>query len=136
MALWDVDGEIIYSEGSLGMSPTVANAIFVTRHTYKVPYSNVGKGGIMKNQEGKYFHTPSWTEVHPKTTLSDIIVDKKPFEELFVEDKKVETWEFKSGSSDKTYKVKHNKRGDLSCDCMGYIGHRKCKHITEVKNKL
>ena len=59
--------------------------------------------------------------------------DQKRLAELFVEEKK---WEFKSGSSDKVYTVKHNKRGELSCDCMGYIGHRKCKHITVVKESL
>jgi len=133
MALWDVDGEIIYSKGSLGMNPTVANAIFVTRHTYKVPYSNVGKGGIMRNQDGKYFHTPSWTEVHPQTTLDDIVIEKKPFEELFVEE---QNWKFTSASSDKEYTVKYNRSGNLSCDCWGYIGHKKCKHITEVKTKI
>jgi hypothetical protein len=26
--------------------------------------------------------------------------------------------------------------GNLSCDCWGYIGHRKCKHIKEVKDSL
>ena len=132
MALWDVDGEIIYSEGSLSLSPDKANAVFVTRHRYKVPYSNVGKGGLVV-VDSQTFHTPSWTPVHPKTTLDDIMVDKKPFEELFVEEKK---WDFKSGSSDKVYTVKYNRNGNLSCTCMGYIGHRKCKHITEVKSKL
>jgi hypothetical protein len=73
---------------------------------------------------------PSWTEVHPKTTLEDIEVDKKPFEELFIEPK---VWEYKSDSSDKLYKVKINKRGELSCSCWGYIAHRKCKHITKTK---
>ena len=132
MALWDVDGEIVYAEGSLSLTPEKTNAVFVTRHRYKVPYSNVGIGGIVTTDSGTY-HTPSWTPVHPQTSIEDIEVEKKPFEELFVEEKK---WEFKSGSSDKVYTVKHNKNGNLSCDCMGYIGHRKCKHITEVKSKL
>lgn len=132
MALWDVDGEIVYTEGSLSLTPEKANALFVTRHRYKIPYSNVGTGGFLTNERGT-FHTPSWIQVHPQTSFEDLEVEKKPFEELFVEEKK---WEFKSGSSDKVYTVKHNKRGELSCDCMGYIGHRKCKHITEVKEKL
>lgn len=135
MALWNVDDEIVYSDGPLSLSKT-ASAVFVTRHTYKVPYSNIHvngfKGSIITNDSGT-FHTPSWTKVHPQTTVDDIVIDKQPFEELFVEEQK---WEFKSGSSNKTYTVKHNKRGELSCDCMGYIGHRKCKHITEVKEKI
>ena len=76
---------------------------------------------------------PSWTEVHPKTTLDDIEIDKKPFEELFVEP---QTWSFKSATSDKEYTVKLNKANKLSCDCWGYIAHRKCKHINEVTEKL
>ena len=129
MALWNVDGDIVYSDGSLSMSPDIANGIFVTRHTYKVPYTNVGQGGFIE-KDGKKFHTPSWIEVHPETTLDDIVVEKKPFQELFIEPKK---WEFDSSSSDKKYVVKMNKQGSLSCDCWGYIAHRKCKHIKEVK---
>jgi len=129
MALWDVNGNIVYSEGSLGLDPKTANGAMVRRHFYKVPYSALGNGGLFE-KEGKLFHTPSWTEVHPKTELTDIIVDKKPFDEIFVEPK---TWEFKSESSDKVYTVKINAKGNLSCNCWGYIGHRSCKHVKEVK---
>ena len=132
MALWKVDDEIVYSDGSLSLDPTFANGIFVTRHTYKVPYTNVGKGGFIE-KDGKKFHTPSWIEVHPKTTHDDIVVDKKPFEELFVEPEK---WTFKSSSSDKVYTVKRNKHGKLSCDCRGYIAHKNCKHIKEVNANI
>lgn len=128
MALWNVDGEIVYSDGALTLTPEKANSIFVTRHTYKVPFTNVGKGGLVESN-GKFYHTPSWVEVHPKTSLEDIVVDKKPFEELFVEPK---VWEFKSETSDKTYEVKMNSSGKLSCNCWGYIAHRKCKHIKQV----
>lgn len=133
MALWNVDGEIVYSNGALSLNAIKANGLFVTRHTYKVPYTNVGKGGLYTDQNGKKFHTPSWIEVHPETTLDDIVVEKKPFEELFVEEK---TWKFTSSSSSKEYTVRYNKHGNLSCDCWGYIGHKKCKHIKEVKNEL
>ena len=131
MALWEVtingDTTIEYSEGGYSQSPPISGT-WVRRHSYKVPYTNVGKGGFLE-KEGKKFHVPSWTEVHPKTTLDDIVVEKKPFDELFAEPEK---WEFKSASSDKIYNVKRNRNGDLSCDCWGYIAHRKCKHIKEV----
>jgi len=132
MALWNVDGEIVYSNGALSLNAIKANGLFVTRHTYKVPYSNVGKGGFIM-RDGKKIHTPSWIEVHPETTHEDIEVEKKPFEELFTEEK---TWKFTSASSDKEYTVRYNKHGNLSCDCWGYIGHKKCKHIKEVTNEL
>ena len=131
MALWNVNGELVYSSGSLSIA-NPPSSLCVTRHSYKVPYSNVGKGGFMM-KDGKKFHTPSWIEVHPETTLDDIEVEKKLFEELFVEPK---TWTYKSSSSDKTYTVKYNKNGNLSCDCWGYIAHRKCKHIKDAIRKI
>lgn len=129
MALWEVNDEIIYSDGALSITEPETNT-WVKRHTYKVPYSNVGKGGFI-DRDGIKFHVPSWTEVHPQTTLDDIVIEKKPFDELFAEPEK---WEFKSASSDKIYNVKRNRNGDLSCDCWGYIAHRKCKHIKEVES--
>lgn len=132
MALWTVyNGKkrvLMHSEGALSIS-NPPSYLQVKRFFYKVPYSNVGQGGFVE-QDGKKFHTPSWIEVHPKTTLNDIVVEKKPFEELFVEPEK---WTFESASSDKTYTVKKNKHGKLSCDCWGYIAHRKCKHVKEVE---
>lgn len=135
MALWEVSNGkkkvIMYSEGSLSI-PNPPSYISVRRKYYRVPYSNVGQGGLL-HKDGKAYHTPSWTEVHPKTTMNDIIVEKKPFQELFVEPK---TWSFKSSSSDKTYTVKYNKSGHLSCNCRGYMSHKRCKHIKEVKTSL
>ena len=129
MALWKVNGEIIFAPGALSLPGDIAPA-FVSRYVYNVPYTNVGKGGFMI-KDGKKIHTPTWMEVHPETTLDDIVVDKKPFQELFVEPK---TWKFKSSSSDKEYIVRLNASGKLSCDCWGYIAHRKCKHIKEVSD--
>ena len=131
MALWEVNGELVYSDGALSI-PNPSSSIFARRFTYKVPYTNVGKGGFMM-KDGKKIHTPTWMEVHPETTLDDIVVDKKPFQELFVEPK---TWKFKSASSNKEYTVKYNAKGMLSCDCWGYIAHRKCKHIREVSKEI
>lgn len=131
MALWEVNGELVYSDGALSI-PNPSSSIFARRFTYKVPYTNVGKGGFMM-KDGKKIHTPTWMEVHPETTLDDIVVDKKPFEELFVEPK---SWKFKSASSDKEYIVRYNKHGKLSCECWGYIAHRKCKHIKDVAREI
>ena len=131
MALWEVNGELVYSDGALSI-PNPSGSIWAKRFKYKVPYSNVGLGGFVM-QDGKKIHTPSWTEVHPQTSFEDIEMEKKPFEELFVEPK---TWKFKSASSDKEYTVKFNAKGNLSCDCWGYIAHRKCKHIQKVSSEI
>ena len=105
MALWNYNGEIVYSDGALSISNPESG--WATRHYYKVPFTNVGKGGLVNLPTGK-FHTPSWIKVHDKATLDDIIVDKKPFEELFVEEKNDQKWSFKSASSDKEYTVRYN----------------------------
>ena len=136
MALWDVNNEVVYSDGALSISKPEMS-MWVKRHYYKVPYTNVGKGGIMKSN-GKTFHTPSWTEIHPKATLDDILVDKKPFDELFTSNVPsndgYEPRTFTSTSSDKTYTVRRGKNG-FYCDCWGYIGHKKCKHVKQVKEE-
>ena len=133
MALWEVNGEIVFSDGALSITKPEIN-MWVRRHMYKVPYSNVGKGGIVKFED-KTFHTPSWTEVHEQTTLDDILVDKKPFDEVFTsnDDSRApyEPRQFTSTSSDKIYTVKLGKNG-FYCDCWGYIAHKKCKHIKQA----
>ena len=135
MALWEVNNGkksvIMYSDGSLSIK-NPPPYLSVRRKFYKVPYSNVGLGGFIE-QDGKKFHTPSWTEVHPQTSFNDLIVEKKPFQEIFTEP---EQWTFESSSGDKIYKVKRNKNGKLSCDCWGYIAHRNCKHIKEVDQTI
>lgn len=135
MALWEVNNGkktiIMFANGSLGIK-NPPPYLSVRRKFYTVPESNVGKGTIVK-MNGKTFHVPSWTEVHPETTIEDIFMEKKPFSELFNEPK---TWSFESASSDKVYTVKENKQGNLSCDCWGYIAHKNCKHVKEVKQTL
>lgn len=131
MALWEVNGEVVYSDGPLTITNTeLVN--FVRRFSYKVPYSNTGKGGFIQ-KDGKRFHVPSYMEVHPKTSFEDLEVEKKPFQELFIEPK---TWSFNSESSDKEYTVKQSKNGNLSCNCWGYMAHKKCKHVNQVKEQL
>jgi len=133
MALWEVNNEIVFSDGALSISKPEMN-MWVSRYYYKVPYSNVGKGGIVKFGD-KTFHTPSWTEVHEQTTLNDIITEQRPFDELFTSNEgnepRYEPRKFTSATSDKVYTVKLGKNG-FYCDCMGYIAHRKCKHIKQA----
>lgn len=132
MALWEVNNEIVYSDGALSITKPEMN-MWVKRHYYKVPYSNVGKGGIFRNDRGT-FHTPSWTEVHEQTTLDDIIIEPRPFAELFTSKDDYEPTQYTSTSSDKIYTVRRGKNG-FYCDCWGYIGHKKCKHVKKEQEK-
>jgi hypothetical protein len=130
MALWNINGNLVYTTGALSITPAGEGVTFAKRHLYTVPRSNIGKGAIITSPvNGQTYHVPSWTPVHPETTLEDIVMEEKPFAEIFAEP---ETWTFKSDTSDKTYTVKKNKNGNLSCDCWGYIAHKKCKHVKEV----
>ena len=70
MALWNLNGEIVYADGALSI-PNPESGTWAHRHTYEVPYTNVGKGGIVTIDD-KTYHTPSWIEVHPETRLEDI----------------------------------------------------------------
>lgn len=140
MALWEVtiDGKtsIEYSDGAFRQSPPVSGTS-VRRYAYTVPYTNVGKGGIVKTAAGT-FHTPSWTEVHEQTTIDDIIVEQRPFDELFTSEEEsrahYEPRKFASTSSDKTYTVRLGKNG-FYCDCWGYLGHKKCKHVKQAQEE-
>ena len=137
MALWEVTSNgvtsIEYSEGAYSTSNPESNT-FVRRHFYTVPYSNVGKGGIVRFEDRTY-HTPSWTLVHEQTTLDDITIEQRPFDELFTSNEgnepRYEPRKFTSTSSDKIYTVKLGKNG-FYCDCWGYIAHKKCKHIKQA----
>lgn len=101
---------------------------------YIVPRTNVGKGGFV-SFNGIRYHTPSWTVVEEDTTLDDIEFERELFAELFDKPKE-EQWEFISARSGDKYTVRYNVRKELSCSCWGYISHKKCKHIKEVKESL
>tara|TARA_B110000503_G_scaffold18108_1_gene26472 strand:- start:423 stop:824 length:402 start_codon:yes stop_codon:yes gene_type:complete len=131
MALWNVNDEIVYSENALTLSPNEVNGTIISRHFYKVPISNV-RGGFLTTNKG-VFHTPSWTKVHPKTTLNDIL-----FPEIKVaEPKEKRTFEFASSSSDKKYYVTVIDSKTIKCTCPGsWRSQGNCKHIKEVRESL
>ena len=105
-----------------------------SRRTFNIPRSNVGLGGFFTALDGTRYHVPSWTIVDSNTSFEDLIVDPKPFNELFEEKKNEEQWKFTSARSGEEYIVRYNARKELSCSCWGYIAHKKCKHIKQVQN--
>jgi len=133
MALWEVNGKIVYSKNALTLSPNEANGTMIKRHFYHVPKSNV-RGGFLTNDRGT-FHTPSWTKVHPQATLNDIIFPKikvaKPKEKRIIE--------FASASSDKKYYVTFIDSKTIKCTCPGFYRAQRevgCKHVQEVRESL
>ena len=123
---------IIHTKGALSL-PGGGLGPHVMASRFKYKYEEPVMAPSLFKTNGKTYLMPIWKEVVEGTTLDDIEVEKKLFEELFVEPK---TWTYKSSSSDKTYTVKYNKNGNLSCDCWGYIAHRKCKHIKDAIGKI
>ena len=102
------------------------------RRKYVIPISNTGLGGFFTNLSGVRYHTPSWTVVEEDTTFDDLIIEAKPFEELFKEKEEEQQWKFISERSGDEYIVRYNISNELSCSCWGYIAHRKCKHIKQA----
>ena len=105
----------------------------IFNNKYIIPRSNVGLGGFVTFNDVRY-HVPSWTVVEEDTTFDDLVLEAKPFAELFEEEKKEEQWKFTSARTGEEYIVRYNIRNELSCSCWGYISHKNCKHIKEVKN--
>lgn len=101
---------------------------------YIIPRTNVGLGGFT-TLNGIRYHVPSWTKVEENTTFDDLELEAKPFQELF-EKEEEKQWKFVSARTGEEYIVRYNIKQELSCSCWGYISHRKCKHITEVRGKI
>jgi len=121
---------IVYSDGALtigrGFGPFVGAKLF--RYESRSKYHGV----VVSPVNGKKYLTPDWVEVHPQTTLSDIIHhEPAPAKE------QPTMWEFKSDSSDAVYRVRYNGI-KLTCSCPGSwrAFDRRCKHIKQVEKEI
>lgn len=106
---------------------------FIDIRVFKYEYEDITPPGLITTADGVKYIVPTWQQVHPKTTLSDIKwVNKIPK----IEKPKTKIWEFKSSSSDQTYTVTYYD-SKLKCDCMGFFRSRgNCKHVKQVKTEL
>ena len=77
---------------------------------------------------------PRGFEVHPKTTLEDVIVTKIQKKKKKKQESNTHT--FKSSSSDSVYTVRET-LGTFKCNCPGFYRSkdRKCKHIKLLESK-
>lgn len=76
---------------------------------------------------GKTFVVPAWIEVPKGTKREDIEITGQP--EVKQHNKSEHTIHSKSG---KTYTVVIDNRLGNSCDCVGFMYHRSCRHIKQV----
>ena len=40
-----------------------------------------------------------------------------------------------SSKGDQTYEIRKDKAGDLSCECIGFMVRRTCRHLTEYLDR-
>ena len=112
-----------YNPAGLGQFVGVSRFHYESR----TPYHGV----LTSPVDGKKYLTPDWIEVHPDTTLADIIYNApKP------EKEKPTEWLFESSSDpSQFYKVRFNGiRYNCSCPGSWRAKDRECKHIKQVKN--
>jgi len=79
-----------------------------------------------------------WTEIPNGVTVEEL--EKhwiKPDVYINKKEKNLENQEFivKSSKGDKSYIVKVDNQNNFTCNCAGFGFRRKCRHITEIKNK-
>jgi len=126
---------LIYSPTTqLGINPEGFGSyihVNVFKYEYKHPILPPG----LVAQGGKKYLVPGWKEVHPETTLNDIIWKKTKIKKQEKFEKK--TWTFESSSSDSTYTVTQVDSKTLRCNCPGSWRTRgNCKHVKEVRESL
>ena len=118
----------------IGFNPTgFGSYIHVSVFKYKHEHPILPPGLVVRDD--KKYLVPGWIEVHPETTLNDIIWKKPKIKKKDKFEKK--TWTFKSSSSDATYTVTQVDSKTLRCSCPGaWRTKGNCKHVREVRESL
>jgi len=114
-----------------GLGPFVG----VRRFKYTYEHS-IMPPSLFVGQDGKKFIIPTWQEVLPETTLSDIEWIKP---EKSVEKVEKKEWLFESKSDPgHFYKVTQVSDFKVKCTCTGQYRakDRKCRHMKEVMKEL
>jgi hypothetical protein len=135
---WKKDGtktdEIVYSETtSLSISPVKDNIHSSSVSVFKYEVEGLISPSIIESQ-GKTYIVPQWLEVHPKTTLKDIIHISPQAKETLPKIK----LESESQSGLGQYKTTYNpNNGTYRCSCMGFFRSKgNCKHVKELRAKM
>jgi len=123
---------IVYADGALKIGRGFGSFQAAQRFRYesRSPYF----GLMVLPADGKKYLTPDWIEVHPQTTINDIVHNAPVVVE---QPKEKNEWIFESSSGDGFYKVRQNGL-KLTCTCPGSwrAADRRCKHIKSVENEL
>lgn len=107
-------------------------------NVFKYEYKHPVLAPTLLKMDGKTYLMPEWREVHPETTLNDIIWkrSKPKKKDVF----KQKTWKFKSSSSDSVYTTTQVDSVTLKCNCPGFYRAKDrnlgCKHVQKVRASL
>lgn len=135
---WKKDGtktdEIVYSETTtLSISPDKDNIHSSSVSVFKYEVEGLIPPTVIESR-GKTYIVPQWLEVHPKTTLKDVIHISPQAKETLPK-VKVES-ESQSGLGQ--YKTTYNPNNNTyKCSCFGFIRTKgNCKHVKELRIKM
>ena len=111
---------------------------FTAVRCFKYEYEHPVMAPTLLKMNGKTYLMPEWREVHPKTTLNDIIWKKPKVKKQNKFEKK--TWKFESSSSDSVYTVTQVDSVTLRCSCPGFFRAKDrnlgCKHVQKIRASL
>ena len=111
---------------------------YIHVNVFKYEYKHPVMAPSLLRKDGKTYLMPEWREVHPETTLNDIIWKKPKVKKQDIFEKK--TWKFESSSSDSVYMVTQVDSATLKCNCPGFYRAKDrnlgCKHVQKVRASL
>ena len=111
---------------------------YIHVNIFKYVYKHPVMAPTLLRKGGKTYLMPEWREVHPETTLNDIIWKKPKIQKQDKFEKK--TWKFESSSSDSVYMVTQVDSATLKCNCPGFYRAKDrdlgCKHVQKVRASL
>ncbi len=128
----DYNEEIVFTNEPLKLDTKNIVSSIVYRITYK--YENEALPPHLITLNGKKYIVPIWKEVHPQTTIDDIIwIKPKPKAQV---EKKV--FKFESASEKGMFYQVKVEGTKISCNCPGVwrAKDRACKHMKQVKQEL
>lgn len=96
----------------------------------KIPYNQLGINGsygIFTSIYGETYVVPAWIKVPTGTKYEDIEVIDKPVKPKA--NRRELSIQSKSGN---TYRVIIDSQLGNSCECVGFMYHRNCRHLKQV----
>ena len=121
----------------IGINP-LGFGSYVHVNVFKYEYKHPVLAPTLLKMDGKTYLMPEWREVHPETTLNDIVWKKPKTKKKDVF--KLKTWKFDSSSSDSVYTVTQVDSVTLRCNCPGFYRAKDrnlgCKHVQKVRASL